>query len=174
MTTNIKTFNSKGGFGVENKTIISGTYDLKNVNSFEVKNSNHDNCKRVDYLLKNFTNQSTPNTILSLTSSSLSPILLNSESVNFVTAHVLATNSDLSGYYSLKVENTVLVDNFGNVTSLSSLRTILKDNIPSGDTWTVAPYDSGSSNQFSYSVNQGTSTDSITWVSHIQVVSTQI
>lgn len=174
MTTNIKTFNSEGGFGVQNKTIVSETYDLKNINSLEVKNSNHDNCKRVDYLLKNFTNQSTPNTILSLSSLGISPILLDSESVNFVTAHVLGINSDLSGYYSIKIENTVLVDNFGNVTSLSSLRTILKDNIPSGDTWTVTPYDSGGSNQFSYNVNQASSTESLTWVSHIQVVSANI
>lgn len=173
MTTNIKAFNSAGGFGVEDKTIISETFDLKNVNSFEVKNFNHDNCKRVDYLLKNFTNQSTPNSVLSLSASSVSPIILPSGSVNFLTAHALAINSDLSGHYSLKIENTVLVDNFGDVTSLSSLRTILKDSIPQGDTWTITPYDTGGSNQFSYNVSQS-STDSIIWVSHVQVVSTQI
>lgn len=170
MATNTEIFRSEGGFGVNEKTIVSSNYDIKNANSFELKNSNYTNCSRTDYILRSVTSISTPVAILSLLNSSSTPINLLTSSINFITGHIIGTNSNGSGYYALKIENTVTVDALGDVQSVSNLTTILKDSIPSGEGWSVSIYDSGSANRYSYTVNQGSASGNITWTAHVQVV----
>ena len=161
---------SEGGFGVNQKVIISDEYDIQNANSLEVKNSQFTNCSRIDYVLRQQTNASTPIAVMSLRSASITPVTLATSSVNFVTAHIIGTNSNGSGYYAVKSETTVTVDAIGSVTVVSELQTILKDSIPSGEGWSVTYYDTGASNQFSYVANQGVAAGVILWTAHIQVI----
>ena len=161
---------SEGGFGVKQKVIISDAYDIQNANSLEVKNSEFTNCSRKDYVLRQQTNSASPIAILSLRSASITPLTLSTSSVNFITAHIIGTNANGSGYYAVKSETTAAVDAIGNVTVVSELQTILKDSIPSGEGWSIAYYDSGAVNQFSYVANQGVAAGNILWTAHIQVV----
>lgn len=161
---------SEGGFGVNEKVIVSSQYDLQNVNSLEVKNSEFTNCFRKDYVMRLQSNAASPVGILSLRSASSTPIVLQSGSINFITGHIIGTNSNGSGYYAVKSETTAAVDAVGDVTVVSELKTILKDSIPSGEGWSVNYYDTGSANQFSYVVNQGTAAGTILWTAHVQVV----
>jgi len=170
MATNTDILRSEGGFGVNTKTIISKDYDLQNVNSFELKNSNFTNASKVNYILRKTTTAVSPSSILSLTAGT-SFILLPLGSVNFVTAHIVGTNANGSGFYSIKKESTVTVDAAGDVASVGELNTIIKDSIPSGENWTIGTYDAGSSRQFSYTVNQGTAAGTILWIAHVEVVS---
>lgn len=161
---------SEGGFGVNQKVIISDEYDIQNANTLEVKNSEFTNCSRKDYVLRQQTNAAAPIGILSIRSASVTPLTLATSSVNFITAHIIGTNSNGSGYYAVKSETTAAVDAIGNVTVVSELQTILKDSIPSGEGWSIAYYDSGAVNQFSYVANQGVAAGNILWTAHIQVV----
>jgi len=161
---------SEGGFGVNSKVIISDEYDIKNANTLEVKNSEFVNCHRKDSILRLQTNPSTPAGILSLNASSSTPLILESGSINFITSHIIGTNSNGSGFYSAKSEVTATVDAIGGVTVVSELLTILKDSIPSGEGWTVNYYDIGSAGQFSYSVNQGSASSNILWTAHVQTI----
>lgn len=161
---------SEGGFGVNSKVIISDEYDIKNANTLEVKNSEFVNCHRKDYILRLQTNSSTPSGLLSLNAASSTPLILETSSINFITSHIIGTNSNGSGFYSVKSEVTASVDAVGAVTVVSELLTILKDSIPSGEGWTVNYYDTGSAGQFTYNVNQGSASGNILWTSHVQVI----
>lgn len=170
MATKTEIFRSEGGFGVNSKTIISADYDIQNANSLEVKNSDFSNCSRIDYILRSVTSNASPIANLSLLLSAVTPITLKTSSVNFITSHIIGTNSNGSGYYAVKIENIVTVDALGDVRAVSSLTTVLKDSIPSGEGWSVSAYDNGAANQFSYTVNQGSASGNILWTSHSQVV----
>lgn len=161
---------SEGGFGVSDKVIISDGFDIQNANTLEVKNSEFTNCSRKDYVMRLQTNAATPSGILSLAAASTTTIALETSSINFITGHVIGTNANGSGYYAVKSETTVAVDALGAVTTVSELKTILKDSIPSGEGWTVDYYDTGNVNQFSYNVNQGTAAGNILWTAHVQVI----
>ena len=161
---------SEGGFGVNEKVIITDEYDIKNANTLEVKNSEFTNCSRKDYVFRLETNASTPSGILSLAVASSTPITLETSSINFITGHIIGTNANGSGFYSVKSETTVTVDAVGAVQTVSELSTILKDSIPSGEAWSVVYYDTGSANQFSYNVDQGSASGTILWTAHVQVI----
>ncbi len=164
MATTIKTFNSEGGFGVNQTTLVTDTLDLTNINTFELKNSNYSDASRKDYILKGL------NTSV-LTTDGISLITLPSNTVNFVTSQILGVNPDGSGLYSLKFDSTVKCDSSGDVVVLSEIKSIIKETIPTGQTWSVVSYDSGSSNSFSYSVTRGGTTDVIKWIACVSIVS---
>lgn len=164
MATTIKTFNSEGGFGVNQTTLVTDTLDLTNINTFELKNSNYSDASRKDYILKGL------NTSI-LTTDGIALITLPSNTVNFVTSQILGVNPDGSGLYSLKFDSTVKCDSSGDVSLLSEIKSIIKETIPTGQTWTVSSYDSGSSNSFSYSVTRGGTTDVIKWIACVSIVS---
>tara|TARA_Y100000004_G_scaffold196534_1_gene266820 strand:- start:804 stop:1328 length:525 start_codon:yes stop_codon:yes gene_type:complete len=170
MALNTDIFRSEGGFGVGSKTIVSDEFDIKNANSLEVKNSQFQNCSRTDFVLKTVTNAATPTKILSKLSASVSPIVLPNGSVNFITSHVVGTNTNGSGYYAVKFENIVAVDAIGGVDTVGSLVTVVKDSIPSGEGWSVTVYDSGNAGEFSFTANQGVAPGDITWAAHSQVI----
>lgn len=166
MASTTKTFNSEGGFGVKQTTLITDTYDLTNVNTFELQNSAYTDCYRKDYILKGLNSS-----VLSLKPGLNEFIHLPSGTINFLTAHVLAANFNGVGLYEVKIETSVKVSSAGDVTALSELRTIIKDSVPSGQTWTISPYDSGLNNEFSYSTIRGGTTDTVKWIVHASVVS---
>jgi hypothetical protein len=163
MTTSIKTFNSEGGFGINQKTIADEDLNLLNINSLEIKNINYTDCSKKNYILRGL-NSSV------LTLDNLSPIVLESNTINFITAHIVAVNSSGEGHYSIKLESTVSCSTLGDVQVLSELTTILKDSIPTGQTWSVISYDTGTANQYSYSTNRGGTIDTIKWVASVEIV----
>lgn len=164
MATTIKTFNSEGGFGINQTTLVTNNLDVQNVNTFTLKNSNYSDATKKDHILRGL------NTTV-LTSDGTVPILLTSGTVNFVTGYILAVNSDGTGLYSVKIESTVSCSASGSVSTLSELTTIIKDSIPLGQTWTVETYTSGQPNQFSYSTVRGGTTGVIKWIANVQIVS---
>jgi hypothetical protein len=166
MTTETKTFNSEGGFGVKETVIITDTYDLENVNSFELVNSNFTDAKKSDFILKGLNN-----TILSKSSTENSFIHLQSNTINFVTANILAVGQNGNGIYSTKIETVVKCLSNGDVSTLSSLVSIIRDDVPSGQSWEITNYDTGNINEFSFSVEANGATTTVKWIAHVQTVS---
>jgi hypothetical protein len=167
MSQQLKNFDSLGGFSVQNTELITSTKDITNANTLQVKNSNYSDASSTHYILRG-----NSGSVLSLDSSG-TQITIPSDTLSFVTAHVLASNATGGGYLSLKIESTVKVETNGNVTEISNLRTVIKDSVPSVETWTITPFDSGANNRFSYFVRKegGTAGESIKWLAYVQVVS---
>jgi hypothetical protein len=166
MPVDTKTFNSEGGFGVKQTTIISDNYDLQNVNSFELKNVNYTDTKKSDFILKALNTA-----ILSKSSTQNSYIQLENNTVNFITANIIAVGQNGIGIYSTKIETTVKCASNGDVSTLASLNTIIRDDVPLGQTWSVENYDTGNAGEFSFSVEANGATGVVKWISNIQVVS---
>lgn len=166
MPVDTKTFNSEGGFGVKQTTIISDNYDLQNVNSFELKNVNYSDIKKSDFILKGINTA-----ILSKSATQNSYIILTSGTVNFITANVVAVGANGNGIYSVKLETTVKCAINGDVSSLASLSSIVRDDVPSGQSWSISNYDNGNANEFSFNVVANGATGVVKWIAHIQVVS---
>jgi len=163
MATTIKTFNSEGGFGVNQVTLVTDKLDIQNVNTFNLKNSNYTDASRTDYILRGL------NTSV-LTLDGTFPIVLASNTINFITGYIVAVNPTGVGHYSVKIESAVTCSAAGDVQVLSELITTIKDSVPSGETWSVSSYDAGSANQFSYTTTRGGTTDTIKWIANTQVV----
>tara|TARA_Y100000022_G_C13077407_1_gene296196 strand:- start:67 stop:573 length:507 start_codon:yes stop_codon:yes gene_type:complete len=162
-STNLKQYDSVGGFSVSQTTVFDEERNAKNVSSIELK-SDIPNTSRTDYVLT-----SVNDGFLSFADSSR--ITLPSKSINFITAHVIGFNSAGTGaQLSEKIESTVLVTAAGDVQHQSSLRTIIKDSIPETESWSIEPYDAGLANSWTYQTSRvGTST--IKWYGYISVVS---
>ncbi len=165
MASNLKTLDSVGGFSVGNTEIISELKDIKNVNSLEVKNSQYSDTFASHYILRGINTS-----VLSLDEAG-TQLFLPSDTINFITGHIIGVNDTGGGHYSLKLESCVSVGSAGAVQELSSLTTIIKDSIPSGQTWSVVPFVSGSTNRYSYSVTRAGTTAQIKWVAYVQVIS---
>lgn len=163
MATTIKTLSSEGGFGVNQTKLVTETLDLTNINTFELKNSNYGDVNKKEYILKGL------NTSV-LTTDGIANIVLESDTINFITANIVAVNPDGSGVYSVRLETTVKCDTSGDVVTLSDHTVINRDNVPDGQTWTVGAYDTGAANAFSYSTVRGGTTDVIKWIAHVSVV----
>lgn len=161
----LKPVDSVGGFSVSETSIVDENKNIKNVNTLEVKNSQFNDLSTTYYVLKG-----NNTTILSLLDGTSQLIQLPANTINFITAHIIAVSSTGGAYLSKKLESTVSVDSVGSVQELSSMDTIIKDSIPEGEVWSVSPYDSGSAFRFSYStVRSGVSV--IKWVAYVEVVS---
>ncbi len=165
MATNLKEFDSVGGFSVDKTTVINNLKDVKNVNTLELKNSQFSDSTRTQYILRG------TNTAILGTDDIGTQILLPSQTINFITAHIIGVNSSGGGNYSTKIESIATCDISGNVQVLSSMNTIIKDSIPSGQSWSITTYDSGSANRFSYSAVRAGTTDTIKWVATVDVIS---
>jgi hypothetical protein len=163
MPTNLKQYDSVGGFSVAQTPIVDNARNAKNLSSLQLK-SNIANTSRTDYVLTAINDG-----FLSFNDGSR--IQLLSKSINFITAHIVALNASGTGaQLSQKIESTVLVTSTGDVQHLSSFTTIIKDSIPESESWNVSPYDAGVSNSWSYQTTKvGTST--IRWFAYVSVVS---
>lgn len=165
MASNLKTLDSVGGFSVDNTDVITDLKDIKNVNSLELKNSSYEDSSTSHYILRGINTS-----ILSLNQQS-DQIILPSNTINFITSHLIGVNDTGGGHYSLKIESCVTVGSAGNVQELSSLTTIIKDSIPTGQIWSAVPFVTGSANRYSYSVTRAGTTAQIKWVAYVQVIS---
>lgn len=160
-----KTYSSVGGFAVNETAVINELRDVKNVNTLEIKNSNYSDASKKDYILKG-----TNTSILSLDNSN-TLIDLPSNTINFITAHIVAVNASGGGHLSVKIESAATCNASGDVQVLSELITTIKDSVPSGETWSVTSYDSGAANKFSYSAVRGGTIVAIKWIAHVEVMS---
>jgi hypothetical protein len=165
MASNLKTLDSVGGFSVGNTELINNNKDIKNANSLEVKNSFYQDSSTSYYILRGLNTS-----ILSLDDVG-SQIVLPSNTLNFITANVIAVNDTGGGHLSSKIESSVSVSSTGSVLELSSMTTIIKDSIPEGQTWTIEPFDTGSANRYSYSTVRAGTTTTIKWIVYVKVVS---
>lgn len=165
MASNLKTLDSLGGFSVGNTTLVNETKDIKNANSLEVKNSFYADSSTSYYILRGL------NTSILVLDDVGSQIILPSNTINFVTANIIAVNDTGGGHLSSKIESAVSVSSTGDVQQLSSMTTIIKDSIPSGQSWTISPFDSGSANRYSYSTVRAGTTTTIKWIVYVKVVS---
>lgn len=165
MATNLKSFDSFGGFSVGTEKIINENKDILNVNSLQVRNNNYTDCTTTSYILRGINS-----TILSLDDDG-TQISIPSNTINFITSNIVGVNSSGLGFYSIKFESCVSVDSLGNVTEISNLSTIIKDSVPTGQVWTVTPFDSGSANRYSYTVTRAGSIVNVKWIANVQIVS---
>lgn len=159
-----KTFNSEYGFGVSETPVVDESRNIVNINTITVQNEHFTNAKKNCYITSG-----TNNTILTV-DGIVVPTLSNN-SVNFITTKLIGVNADGTGHYVVNFEVNASVDGSGNVSLLSELKTIIKDSIPSGQTWTASSYGSGGANEYSYSVSRGGTTDTVTWTAYSEVVS---
>lgn len=165
MAGSLKTFDSLGGFSIGDVEMLSHDYNARNIHTFELKNQFYTDSKSTRYILRG-----TNTAILSVNLVG-DQIDLPQSSINFITAQIIAVNATNSGTFVAKFENCVTNDASGQVDTISSLETIIRDNIPVGETWTVQPFDDGASNKFSYSTVRGGTTTSIKWLAVVEVVS---
>ena len=163
MATTIQSVNSEGGFGVNQTRLVTDTLDLTNINSFELKNSNFGDVNKKEYILRGL------NTSV-LTVDGISPIQLDSNTINFITGNIIAVNPSGNGVYSVKLENVVKCDGSGDVSTLSSLTSIVRDAVPDGQSWSVTPYDTGTANVFSYSTVRSGTTLTIKWIAQVSII----
>lgn len=162
MATNLKEFDSSGGFSINQVSIVDKDRNAKDLNTLEIKNIFYDDSKIKHYILRG-TNSST----LQLDNSGTS-IPLENSTVNFITGHFLAVNP--SGVvYSGKIETTVACNSIGFVSILSSMKTIIKEDIPSTEQWDISPF--SSTNRFSYNVVRTGTVETIKWIVSTQIVS---
>lgn len=165
MPNQLKTLDSVGGFSVDKTVLVNETKDVKNINSFEIKNSFFDDSSTSHYILRGI-NTST----LSLDDSN-TIIELPSNTINFVESQIIAVNDNASGILSQKLETALSVDVAGQITELSGMTTVIRDGIPIGETWEIVPFTAGVANRFSYSTTRAGTIRTVKWVAYVKVVS---
>ena len=67
------------------------------------------------------------------------------------------------------METALFCDNLGNTNVLSTMTTVIKDDIPTGQTWDIQPL--GSTNRFSYSTTRAGTTATLKWAAVTEVIS---
>jgi len=162
MATTKEKFDSTGGFSIDKTIIVDELRNAKDLNSLEIKNSFYDDSKVRNYILRGL------NTSVLELDLVGSQIAIDNNTLNFITGHIIAVNPQGS-VYSAKLETALLADSIGNTNVLSSMRTVIKDDIPSGQTWGIDPL--GSANRFSYATIRAGTTNDIKWVVSTQVIS---
>lgn len=165
MASNLKTLDSVGGFSVDQTTLVNETKDLVNINSLEVKSSFFADSSTTHYIMRGI------NTAVLSTDDVSSSIPLLSETINFIEASVIGVNDDASGIISTKLDSVISVSASGVATELSTMTTTVKDSIPSGQTWTIAPFLGGSANTYSYQTTRAGTTRTVKWFAYVKVVS---
>ena len=148
MATNLKKFVSLGGFSVDETIHIDEEHNAMSLNSIEMKNQFYTDSKTTNYILRGV------NTATLQLDNVGTQITIDSNTVNFVTGHFLGVNP--SGVvFTGKIESAVYCNAVGATSVLSSLLTIIKDDIPVSESWTIVPFTA--TNRFSYStVRTGT------------------
>lgn len=164
MAVTLKKFDSLGGYSVSNEVVITENKDIQNVNTLQIKNNNFSDITKTNYILKGTSSQ-----ILELDNTA-GKIILDGETINFITVHIVGTKADVSAVYSVKLETTVSCDISGNVSTLTTFTTVVRDDVPDGETWTIVPYDSGAAGEYSLNATVSGTTDSVKWVAAVEVL----
>jgi hypothetical protein len=162
MATTREKFDSVGGFSIDKTVIVDELRNAKDLNTLEVKNSFYSDSKVTNYILRGL------NTSVLQLDDVGSQIVIDSNTINFITGHIVAVNPQ-GTVYSAKLETALIADAVGPTTVLSSMRTVIKDDIPLGQSWSISPL--GSTNRFSYTTERAGTTNTIKWIVSTQVVS---
>ena len=162
MATNLKNFDSLGGFSVGETTHIDENHNAMSLNTIEMKNLNFTDSKTVNYILRGL------NTATLQLDNVGTQITIESNTVNFITGHFLGVNP--SGVvFTGKIESAVYCDAVGATQVLSSMLTIIKDDIPSAESWTIEPFTA--TNRFSYATVRTGTVQTIKWAVSTEVIS---
>lgn len=164
MASNIQEFDSKHGFSVDQTTVIDSLRNAKDINSLQIKNRNYLDSFSEYYILRGL------NTSILSTDDIGTQIILPNSSVTFIKSTVLAVNETGAGIYHAKLESSVSTNSTGVSTVLSTMTTVIKDSIPSGQTWSIVPFVGGGSNRISYSTTRAGTTLAIKWFVYAEVV----
>jgi hypothetical protein len=155
-------FDSSGGFSIDKTIHIDELHDAKNFNTLEIKNTFFEDSRVKTFILRGLNTS-----VLSLDDIGSQPVIENN-TLNFITGRVIAVNEQ-GTVYSAKIESVVSCDPTGATNVLSSMRTVIKDDIPSGQSWTIQPL--GATNRFSYSTVRAGTTNNIKWAVSTEIVS---
>ena len=162
MATQLEKFDSTGGFSIAKTVIVDELRNAKDINSLEIKNSEYTDSDTRVYILRG------QNTAVLALDPQGTQIPIANSTMNFITGHVIAVNPT-GVVYSGKIESVVYADASGNVSVMSSMVTVIKDDIPDGQTWSITPL--GALNQFSYTTVRAGTTNIIKWAANTQVTS---
>ena len=162
MATNLKKFESLGGFSVDETIHIDEEHNAMSLNSIEMKNQFYSDSKTTNYILRGV------NTATLQLDNVGTQITIDSNTVNFITGHFLGVNP--SGVvFTGKIESAVYCNAVGATSVLSSLLTIIKDDIPVSESWTIVPFTA--TNRFSYSTVRTGTVQTIKWAVSTEVIS---
>lgn len=162
MATTKEKFDSTGGFSIDKTVIVDELRNAKDLNTLEIKNSFYSDSKIQNYILRGL------NTAVLELDNVGTQIVIDNNTLNFITGHIIAVNPQ-GVVYSAKLESNLSCDASGQTSVLSSMRTVIKDDIPSGQTWDIQPL--GSTNRFSYTATRAGTTNNIKWVVATQIIS---
>ena len=162
MATNLKKFESLGGFSVDETIHIDEEHNAMSLNSIEMKNQFYTDSKTTNYILRGV------NTATLQLDNVGTQITIDSNTVNFVTGHFLGVNP-AGVVFTGKIESAVYCNAAGATSVLSSMLTIIKDDIPSSESWTIVPFTA--TNRFSYSTVRSGTVQTIKWVVSTEVIS---
>ena len=162
MATNLKKFESLGGFSVDETVHIDEQHNAMSLNSIEMKNQFYDDSKTTNYILRG------ANTATLQLDNVGTQITIDSNTVNFITGHFLGVNP-AGVVFTGKIESAVYCNAAGATSVLSSMLTIIKDDIPSSESWTIVPFTA--TNRFSYSTVRSGTVQTIKWVVSTEVIS---
>ena len=154
MATTLDKFDSQGGFSLDKTTVIDENKNAKNFNTLEVKNRYYEDSHHVEYILRGI------NTAVLQLDNVGTQITLANNTLSFIDGHFIAVNP-AGTVHTGKLETAVKCDNLGAVSILSTFETVIKDDIPAGETWSIVPQ--GASNRFSYSTTRAGTTQTIKW-----------
>ena len=134
MATTKEKFDSISGFSVDKTVVVDEFRNGKDLNTLEIKNSFYSDSSTINYILRGV------NTAILQLDDVGTQIPIGSSTLNFITGHIIAVNPQGS-VYSAKLETILSADVVGNTSVLSSMRTVIKDDIPGGQTWDIQPLD---------------------------------
>ena len=162
MATQLEKFDSSGGFSVEKIIHIDELHNAKELNSLEIKNSQFTDSSTTNYILRGL------NTAVLQLDNVGTQIPIANNTLSFITGNIIGVNP-AGVVYGAKIESVAFANAVGDVSILSSMNTVIKDDIPAGQTWSIEPL--GATNRFSYSTTRAGTTNVIKWVVSTQVIS---
>jgi len=162
MATTNKQFDSLGGFSVDQVSVVDQNRNAKDLNTLEIKNKYYSDSKTTNYILRG------ANTATLSLDDVGTAISIENSTLNFITGHFLASNPN-GVVYTGKIESSVVCNSVGAITVQSSMLTIIKHDVPSGESWEIETF--SSINRFSYNVVRTGTTQVIKWAVSTQVVS---
>ena len=161
MAINLKEFESLGGFSIGETSVIDKDKNAQDLNSIEMKNSFYGDSKTTNYILRGV------NTATLQLDNVGTTITVDNNTLNFITGHFIGVNP--SGVvYTGKIESAVYCSSGGAVSELSSMLTIIKDDTPVSESWTISPFTAV--NRFSYSTVRTGTVQTIKWAVSTEVI----
>lgn len=162
MATQLEKFDSTGGFSIGKTVVVDELRNALDFNSLEIKNSEYADSNTRRFILRG------QNTAVLALDPQGTQIAIASSTMSFITGHVIGVNPT-GVVYSAKIESVAYADPSGNVSVMSSMTTVIKDDIPDGQTWSIDPL--GALNKFSYTTVRAGTTNVIKWAASTEVVS---